>query len=128
MSKIRPLLKRIHGPDIFDLESFFPDEDDCFGFLIQAMFGPENSEGEESFDLVVCTPKWLEQKLAKDMILSGRHHLIVKEYNFEAIRSFLIEYARQCCGDTWQEVAQILSRIGRWEFEDYVPFHSVMPD
>jgi hypothetical protein len=117
---MRPLLKRLHSPDIFDLKSFSPEDDDCFGFLLQAMFGPEDGEGEESFDIVVCTPKWLGQLLAKDIVLSGRHYLFVKEYNLETIRSFLEQYARQCSGETWQDVAQKLSRIGHWEFEDYL--------
>jgi hypothetical protein len=105
MKKIRSLLKRLHSPDIFDLESYSPDDEACFGFLLQAMFGPEGGEGEESFDLFICAPKWLERKLVEDVILSGRNYLIVKEYNFITIRSFPEKYTRQCGGETWQEVA-----------------------
>jgi hypothetical protein len=119
--KMLAALKRLHSPDVFDLESFYPADYECFGFLLQAMFGTEGDEGEDSFDMIVCTPKWLEQKLAERVIFSGRHHLIVKEYSFITIRSFLEKYARRCSGETWQEVAQKLSRVGRWEFEDYVP-------
>ncbi len=46
MSKIRPRLKRLRSPDIFDLESFSPGERDCFGFLRRAMFGAEEYEWE----------------------------------------------------------------------------------
>jgi hypothetical protein len=119
MSKVRPQLKRLHSPDISDLDSFRPDDQESFSFLLQAMFGPQSAEGEESYDLVVCTPKWLEQNISADTILPGRHRLIVKEYNIEKIRDFLIRYARRCEGDTWREVAEKLSRIGRSEFEDF---------
>jgi hypothetical protein len=32
-----------------------------------------------SFDLVVCTPKWLERTRVKDVVFSGCHYLFVKE-------------------------------------------------
>lgn len=122
MSKVRPKLKSIHSPDILDLEAFQPEDDGNFCFLLQAMFGSEDAEGEESFDIVVCTPQWLEQNMSKDELVVGRHHLIVKEYNIERLRSFLSEYGRQCEADSWDEAAQRLSRISKWEFEDYVAY------
>lgn len=120
MNKVRPQLKRLHSPDVDDLESFRPEDDGNFAFLLQAMFGPESAEGEESFDLLVCTPKWLEQSVSEN-IISGRHRLIVKRYDIGQIRAFLERYARDCEADSWQAVAAKLSRIGRWEFEDYEP-------
>jgi hypothetical protein len=115
MSEIRPSLKRLHSPDI-DLESFFPEEDDCFGFLLQAFFAP--GEGE-SFDIFICTPKWLERNMKEGDILSGRHYLFVKRYDLEAIRRYLQKWSQHCGGANWREVAQKLSRLGGWEFEDY---------
>ena len=122
ISKMRPKLKRIHSPDIADLESFRPQDTESFGFLLQAMFGPDNGDGEEAFDLIVCTPKWLEQKVSRSTVISGRHHLVVKEYSIERVRAFLVQYGRTCEAENWHEVARKLSRIGKWEFEDYVPY------
>lgn len=119
MNTIRPSLKRLHSPDIPDLKSFVPKNKKSFGFLLQAMFGPEASEGEESFDMIVCTPEWLANELKLMKIISGRYHIIVDEYDFEKIISFLDAYGRQCVGSTWRDVALQLSRIGKWEFEDY---------
>jgi hypothetical protein len=124
MKTIRPELKRLTSSDVYDLESYRPPEEDCFGFLVRAIFGPENSKGEESFDMIVCTPRWLEQKLEECDVISGRHYLIVSRYDIETIRRFLIQYAQQCSGETWHDVAVKLSRIGQWEFEDYVPYAS----
>ncbi|HSS85769.1 MAG TPA: immunity 8 family protein [Reyranella sp.] len=118
---MRPELKRIHSPDIADLESFRPKEAENFGFLLQAMFGPDNGDGEEAFDLIVCTPKWFEQKVSRSAVISGRHHSFVKEYSIERVRAFLIRYGRTCEAENWHEVARKLSRIAKWEFEDYVP-------
>ena len=78
-------------------------------------------EGEESFDVFVCTPQWLKQNRSQTDLTVGRHYLIVFEYDYERLRSFLDGYCSQCSGETWQEVAQLLGRLGKWEFEDYKP-------
>ena len=71
---------------------------------------------------MVCTPEWLAQEIKKVGVINGRHHLIVNEYDIDKIRSFLVEYAHKCAGNTWQDVAIKLSRMGHWEFEDYTPY------
>jgi hypothetical protein len=121
MTTVRPVLKRLHSPDIPDLDSFTPEDPTCFAFLLQAMFGPEHAGGEESFDIVVCTPLWLAQEVDRKRVIEGRHHLIVSGYDLARIRGFLADYAKGCAGNTWQEVANKLSRLGKWEFEDYRP-------
>lgn len=113
-------LKRLHSPDIYDLESFKPENPEVFGFLLQAMIGPEGKDGEESFDIEVCTPRWLEETYGIDAAIIGRHHLIVREYNYEKIVSTIKSFLRHCSGDSWSEVAEKVSRLGRWEFEDYM--------
>jgi hypothetical protein len=118
---MKPVLKHMHSPDVLDLDSYVPADPTCFGFLLDAMFGPEVGEGEESFSLIVCSPAWLAIKVESQGIVDGRHHLIVKEFDSKQIRSFLETYASSCTGQTWGEVARQLSRLGKWEFEDYQP-------
>lgn len=112
-------LKRIHSPDIFNLENFHPDEEDVFGILLQLMVSPENSDGEESFDVLLCTPQWLMQCAQKSDVIFGRHYLIVFEYNYQRIYNQLKDYVESIEGDTWEEIALRIGRIGKWEFEDY---------
>ena len=50
----------------------------------------------------------------------GRHHLIVMEYNFERIVRSIEDFIKQCTGADWNEVAEKIGRLGKWEFEDYV--------
>jgi len=115
---IHAKLKRLHSPEIFDLSSHSPAEPDNFGFLLQAMIRPANDRGEESFDLVVCTPDWLKQKCANN-IVSGYHYLIVSRYNHAALQKYIEDFVSRCSGTSWREVARKLARLGRWEFEDY---------
>jgi hypothetical protein len=119
MSAVRPVLKRLHSPDVPELESYSPADPGCFSFLLQAMYGPDGSEGEESFDILVCTPRWLSAEIARRGIIDGRHHLIVNSFDLRQIRSLLEKRARACTSGTWHEAALKLSRLGHWEFEDY---------
>jgi hypothetical protein len=85
------------------------------------MFGPEGSEGEESFDIIVCTPSWLAREVERKGLVHARHHLVVKKYDLPLIHRFLSDFAKSSVSRTWQEAAAKLSRLGKWEFEDYKP-------
>ncbi len=112
-------LKSWYCPDIEDLSTFSPPEFDNFSFLFRALVGLEGSEGAESFDIHVCTPKWLLSNLKKEDVVCGRHLLIVNEFNFERILNRIRDLIESCRGDDWDEIATKASRIGYWEFEDY---------
>ncbi|HAC88551.1 MAG: hypothetical protein CMG91_06435 [Marinobacter sp.] len=113
-------IKRLHSPDIHDLELYQPEVPEKFGFLLQVMVGPEGVDGEESFDIEVCTPKWLEETYGMNEVVIGRHHLIVREYNYQKIADTIQDFLRECTGESWIEVAEKVSRLGKWEFEDYI--------
>jgi len=116
---MQAVLKGLFSDDIADLEKYVPPEDDKFGFILRAMVGPMNGEGEESFDIGICTPKWLTEKHRTSEILLGLHKLIVFEYDYFRIRRFIEKYLMRCSGETWAETAQKVSLLGQWEFEGY---------
>jgi Immunity protein 8 len=116
-----PELKRLHSPDVYDLENYKPEDPEKFSFLLQAIVGPEDKDGEESFDIEVCTPKWLEDTYGIDDVVLGYCHLIVREYNYLKITHFIKEFLRNCSGENWNEVAIKVSRLGKWEFDNYNP-------
>ena len=116
---IQAELRRIHSPDVPNLDSFVPALPDHFEVLVQAMIGPRGSPGEESFDFVVCTPSWLAERAAESGYLLGRHYLIVNHFDVEAVRGALLDLCRQATGSDWGIVANYLARFGKWEFEDY---------
>lgn len=115
-------LKLLHSPDIRDLEHYQPEDPEKFGFLLQAMVGPEGEEGEESFDIEVCTPRWLSETYRTDAIIVGRHYLIVNEYNYQRIVAAIKGFLQNCSGENWGAVAEKVSRLGKWEFEDYTEY------
>lgn len=86
---------------------------------IRILAGPEGEAGEESFDLNVCTPPWLQAEVARSGPIVGRHLLIVERWDAETVVRSLRQLFMAVEADDWSAVAQRLGRIGYWEFEDY---------
>ena len=116
---MRAEVKRFHSPDIDDLNNFHPEDPESFGFLLEVMIGPENQPGEESFDVLVCTPKWLLQERGVDAVIFGYDKLIVFEYNFKKIAAAITAFCERRMGSNWAEIAKKLQKLGHYEFEDY---------
>jgi len=103
------------------LETFCPEDEGCFGFLLQAIIGSEHEDSEESFEMQVCTPSWLASKNGDEEVLFGRHLLIVFEYDRRRIEARIRKYCERCVAENWEDISVMLGRVGRSEFEDYVP-------
>lgn len=110
---MRAEFRRVHSPDVQALASWIPADD--FAILLQMMVGQEDGPGEESFDLTLCTPGWLAQQLRDGDPIDGRHHLVVVGYDARQLERYLRTRVSACEGDTWQEIAAKLGRLGRWE-------------
>ncbi len=115
---MRAKLKRLHSPDIQDLENWSPG-DQYFGFLLQAMIGPDDGDGEESFSLTVCTADWFRDHCMGHGIRLGSQTLLVVKYDYTSIKRFLERAAQRVEADNWRSLAQRLSWLGEWEFADY---------
>jgi hypothetical protein len=114
---MKATIHSIHSPDAHDLEQYQPSSD-AFSIFLQILIGPADGAGEESFDLEVCSPRWLEKQV---LPMFGRHLLIAASFDFPAIRRFLETTVAEMESDTWEGLALKLGRIGHWEFEDYEP-------
>jgi len=117
---VKAEVRRFHSPDILSLEEYQPEDPEIFGFLLQVLAGPDDGPGEESFDVVVCSPRWLASDLGDGGMRWGRHYLLVGRYDWPSLKQFVTAHFEAVEGDTWREVAEQLGRFGRWEFEDYV--------
>ena len=118
---MRAELRFLFSPDADPLSEYRPEGD--FGILVQAMIGPAGGKGHESFDFVLCTIAWFEREhLQIAAPVSGRHFLFVRVFDYATLEKFVGDYSAACEGATWDEVADKLSRLGHWEFEDYRPY------
>lgn len=119
---MQAILKQIYSYDIDEnLEDYIPLEADNFGFNIRLIVGEKDLGGEESVDIFLCTPKWLQNNHLKSDIIIARHYMIVFEFNYERIFNKLKKIINSMIGDNWEQIGVQLSRIGMWEFDDYQP-------
>ena len=117
---MRATVRRLQSPDV-DLDTFEPDDPENVGILIQIIAGPTDGPGEESFDVIVCTPRWLKDLVRLEGPLVGRHHLVVDRYDSLQITSYLTIAVETEEARNWPELAIRICRLGNWEFEDYEP-------
>jgi hypothetical protein len=82
---MQAVLKGLYSTDIGDLENYQPENEDNFGFGLRALVGPMGQPGEESFDMTVCTPKWLAERYGASEILLGLHKVIVFSYDYPSL-------------------------------------------
>ena len=115
---ITAVIRRFHSPDVDPLDAFVGPVDEPFAVLVQMMIGPRESEGEESFDVLVCSPSWIARQ-CDDRPFLLEHMVCVPTFDWSSIRELLEQRVSTVSGATWQDVAQQLGRIGRWEFSDY---------
>lgn len=109
---------RFHSPDC-DLDTFVPGDAEDVGILVQIIAGPFDGPGEESFDVLVLTPRWLSRWIEERGPLVGRHHLFVNHFDWAVVRTILVEAVERESAASWTELGDRISRLARWEFEDY---------
>ncbi|HHL2559132.1 TPA: immunity 8 family protein [Yersinia enterocolitica] len=101
-----------------DFNVYSPDKDET-AITLTLMIGSVDSTGGDNFDVFVCTPEWLcKHQWVPELI---RHTLLVRKYDLDEITKIITDYIDQCEGKDWTEIAQKLSRVFAWEFEDYQP-------
>lgn len=119
---MKAVIKFCYSTDVDDLFEYQPEDSDAFGFPLHFIIGPKDAPGEESFDVMVCIPAYLEKNYPVDSVIFGRHLLIVQQYDFNNILDYVAKHVTSLEEDTWEALGEKISRIGKWEFEDYQPY------
>lgn len=102
-----------------DLDTYFPEDPECFGLWIEFRAGFKDEESADDFRVLVCTPEWLRKEYGWKKSMWGRHMLVVFNYDLDAIKMEINQCVENCTGDNWMIIAQKISRFFAWEFEDY---------
>ena len=116
---MRAAIRSLMSLDTDDLACWVPESKD-WALGLRILAGPDDGPGEESFDLTVCSLGWLADRVRRDNVYSGRHHLIVERYDWPRIEAWVRRHVAACQGVDWAEVAAKISRFAYWEFEDYL--------
>ena len=98
-----------------------PVEPESFSFIARMLIGPRGSPGEESFDVVVCSPEWLAARCREVGLYDARHHLVVNVEQFDKrqLRTWLESRVNSVHAQTWTQIGERIGRLGYWESEDY---------
>lgn len=115
---MRAVIKGIFS-DEHNLDELASGRLTCLSSTLRIKIGPENNPSADDFELFVCTPDWINKNVFEPRW--GRHMLIVREFNLEAITSLIEDYLDKCEGDCWNSIANKIARLMAWEFEDYKP-------
>jgi hypothetical protein len=119
---VKAEVRFFHSPNIDSLSLYVPPDPDNFAFLLQVMVGPSDRPGEELFDVEVCSPQWLSDRLQQEQLMIGRHHVFVAGHDWDRISALITRWVARCEGNSWSEVVQEVGRLGHLEFKDYRPF------
>lgn len=103
----------------FDFAKYSPDDHENFSCFLELLIGPEKGLGEESFQLMIYTPRWLQEHIPEDGVFICRRSLVVAEFNRPQIISWLNRHVERCSSETWEGVVKRLSYIADWEFDSY---------
>lgn len=110
-------IRQVFSSDVKNLDEWRPPKA-SFSVVIRMLIGPNDGRGEESFDLTVCSPSWLEEQVEVTPVFDARNHLVVRDFDWVLIRAYLERRVAACSGDEWEDIARQLSRFAFWEFED----------
>ncbi len=102
-----------------DLDTYRPDDPLDAGVTVRFLVGPHDGPGEESFDVVLCTPRWLSGRVQVTGPLLVRHHVVMEPFDLRLGVEQVTRLMQSVSADDWAGVGEKLARIGQWEFEDY---------
>jgi hypothetical protein len=88
---------------------------------VRVIAGPDNGPGEESFDLFVCTPRWLQKKVQDDGPVIGIHHVIAGRWVADQVEAFVRSMIESEIAEDWAHLGDRIGRLAHWEFDSYRP-------
>jgi Immunity protein 8 len=119
---MRAVIKSFEGLGREEPETYTSTDPHDDAFWLRMIVGPPDGPGEESFDVLVCTPVWLARVVAEEGPQIGRHRLIVDSLDLQRAEAFLRHQVERLDAPTWDGLAEKISRLGYWEFENYKPY------
>jgi len=127
---IRPEVKRVFVPDP-------PDDAEHFGVRVQAFIGSAESDRSDSFDVLVCSPGWLAEAVARPkpddedddplafgyrsfprVITIGAQFWVMDRWDEGEVRRLLEAICAEVGpGPDWGSVASRIARFIPWEYD-----------
>ena len=92
-----------------------------------AGIGEKGNDAADNFQIVVCNPAWVAERISERSCIWPRGMLIVEKIDPEHIRKSLQMLADSFQGSIdWTVFTERMNRYLLWEFEDYNDFQGVI--
>ncbi|MGI4738512.1 MAG: Imm8 family immunity protein [Janthinobacterium lividum] len=102
--------------DLSTYEESYPAD---FGFTLTFYIGVERSKGEDSFEVFVASAMYLAHRNSAQAPAFLRHTILAPDYNVPYAVALVEEYISSLEENSWEELANKINRVLRWEFEDH---------
>lgn len=115
-----PINAEVKNIDIIKeyLNSINPNEKDFFCIDIVFTVGTPEKDNSNYFIISICSPRWIE-KFCKSKEIWANNMLVVPKWDPESIKCTIQQKVESMRAETWDKLATKISRIARWEFEDF---------
>ena len=110
---------KVKGWEIIDGEEESLADPERGGGWVRFVVGIDEGPGDESFDVLVCAPRWLKERISQDGPVLGRHILVTCQLELREAVAFLTRRFEEELADDWASLGERLSQLGSWEFENY---------
>lgn len=109
--------KGISWLENYPIEQYIPDPSKPLSIELTLRIGPKGLRGEELFLVDVSNALFLADEARE----RGPHvvvsTIVVQEFSVAGVERIVRDFCKKCRGRTWHEVALLLMRLGRWEYE-----------
>ncbi len=116
---MRPRIESIGTPDGEPLESIKVADVRSFNEVVRVLIGPSVGEGEEIFDIYICSPGWIECQCEEKGYWLARRTWVLSHWEVSLVRRAIQETVLRVTGNSWQAISQQLAAFMMWEFQDY---------
>jgi hypothetical protein len=120
-----------------DIPEFAPEDPSYFAVRLQIFVSDAPDAAPDSFDVTVCSPKWLADNLGHferqspgaESVVIGHGLWLQERWDAEAIAKTIQTLVTSVAGDDWRDLANWLGRYIPWEYSyKYDRDHGVVPD
>ena len=116
--KVKAKLDGIFSPDLPSGYSELPECPDNCWIIVHADIGlDDGNNAADCFTFYVSTPKYLSQILTEGYYQAGRALVIVNEFDWFVVEEAIGDICSKVVGDSWEKIAEQLSKYGEYEFE-----------
>jgi hypothetical protein len=120
MPNVRAEIKTWEFVDLDASGRSSPDDPSDFYELLLVGIAPEDSQGLEWFDFIVCTPTAISRIVREAPgYVFGRFMLILNEWDTDLVVAAVRDLCDSAPDGDWELVSDFLSRFGMYEYERF---------